>query len=302
MGLFDDALAGNQQALARVSTLIENDDPRALAMVDAVPAPEKAPRVIGITGPPGAGKSSLINLLIGELRATGERVAVLLVDPSSRTTGGAVLGDRVRMLAWGDPDVFVRSQATRGQEGGLAPSTATLVDFYGLAGYTTVVIETVGVGQDGIDIRQVCDTTVVVQTPHQGDSVQSLKAGILEIADIFVVSKADLPAAHQTVRDLNSMLHLADRQPETWTIPVVAVSATEGTGMSTLMLELGRHASFIESHPEAHTREASRRSWEITKRAVAAVQKSARGRSLPTGASRSELVARVLDEARASLD
>jgi LAO/AO transport system kinase len=275
MGLFDRARSGDQAALARIATLIENDQSDAIAALDALGQPDRPVHVIGITGPPGSGKSSLINHLLAELRKGGERIAVLLVDPSSQASGGAVLGDRVRMLSWGDPDLFVRSQATRGQEGGLAPSTATLIDLFAQMGFSLVLIETVGVGQDGIDIRAVCDTTIVVQAPHLGDSIQALKAGILEIADIFVVSKADLPGARQVVRDLNAMLHLIAQGETEWSIPVVPVSATEETGFVALAENIAEHRSWLVCH-QSTDRRASRLRWEITKRATARIASAAR--------------------------
>jgi LAO/AO transport system kinase len=275
MGLFDRARAGDQSALARLATLIENDRPDAVAALDSLGAPERPVHVIGVTGPPGAGKSSLINHLLTELRKDGSRIAVLLVDPSSQATGGAVLGDRVRMLSWGDPDVFVRSQATRGQEGGLAPSTATLIDLFAHMAFNIVLIETVGVGQDGIDIRAVCDTTIVVQAPNLGDSIQALKAGILEIADIFVVTKSDLPGAHQVVRDLNAMLHLIAPGEQFWQIPVVAVSSTEEAGFETLGERITAHRTHIGCQTDADRR-AARMRWEITKRATARLAATAR--------------------------
>lgn len=286
MGLFDRARNGDQHALARLSTLIENDDQAAIDALDQFVDPETAVHVIGITGPPGAGKSSLINHLLTRLRADGDRVAVLLIDPSSQVTGGAVLGDRVRMLSWGDENVFVRSQATRGQEGGLAPSTATLVDLYAHVGFQTVVIETVGVGQDGIDIRAVCDTTIVVQSPHQGDSVQSLKAGILEIADIFVVTKADLPGSHQTVRDLNAMLHLAMDEPGAWIPPVIAVSNAEESGFDALLGAVNDHRTFMIDTSRESGR-AVRLQWEISKRAIAQVIATAKAGGIPDNGTRS---------------
>jgi len=275
MGLFDRAQSGDQSALARIATLIENDNQEAIAALESLGSPDQAVHVVGVTGPPGSGKSSLINHLLAELRKTGIRIAVLLVDPSSQTTGGAVLGDRVRMLAWGDPDVFVRSQASRGQEGGLAPSTATLIDLFAHMGFDMVLIETVGVGQDGIDIRSVCDTTIVVQSPHLGDSVQALKAGILEIADIFVVTKSDLPGAHQAVRDLNAMLHLALIAEGDWSVPVVQVSSTEGTGFEALAGKIAAHRVHLDSRPDVDNR-ASRLRWEITKRAFGRITAAAR--------------------------
>lgn len=303
MGLFDRARSGDQTALARLATLIENDNAAALAALDAL-GPPPAVHVVGITGPPGAGKSSLINLLLAELRKDGRRIAVLLVDPSSQVSGGAVLGDRVRMLPWGDPDVFVRSQATRGQEGGLAPSTASLVDLFAHMGFSLILIETVGVGQDGIDVRAICETTIVVQAPHLGDSVQALKAGILEIADIFVVTKSDLPGAHQVVRDLNAMLHLSAADESGWSIPVVSASSTEESGLDALAAQVSAHRAHLDGRPAADRR-TSRLRWEITKRATARVNAAAR--RLPdetwTGAQdRSDRTQTLLKQAMSTTD
>jgi LAO/AO transport system kinase len=293
-GLLDRALSGDQLALARLSTLIENDDWAVLDRLDELTPPPV--HVLGITGPPGAGKSSLINVLLGQLVKQGNRVAVILVDPSSQTSGGAVLGDRIRMLSWGGDDVFVRSQATRGQEGGLAASTAALIDLYAVAGFGLIVIETVGVGQDGIDIRQVCDTTIVVQSPNQGDGIQAMKAGILEIADIFVVTKADLPGSQVTVRDLNAMVHLNPLEESGWSVPVVAVSATETTGIDKLADAIASHREWWLSQQgsECHTR---RRSWEVSRRAIARLNHTSRGESTPSGASRRQAVDSLLKRA-----
>lgn len=290
-GLFDRALSGDQQALARLSSLIENDDRAVLTRLDSFPP--TSVQVIGITGPPGAGKSSLINALLEHITAGGERVAVILVDPSSQTSGGAVLGDRIRMLAWGGETVFVRSQATRGQEGGLAASTAALIDLYALAGYSTILIETVGVGQDGIDIREVCDTTIVVQSPHQGDSIQAMKAGILEIADIFVVTKSDLSGSHQTVRDLNAMIHLAEYDPDSWSPMVVPVSSTEHTGLDHLVEAIEKHRTF-DASSGAGNRRVRRRRWEITRRAIATVSRASAQVESLTSASREAAVNALL--------
>jgi LAO/AO transport system kinase len=277
MGLLDQARAGDQRALARLATLIENDDRGAIVALDSLGMPTGEVYVLGITGSPGAGKSSLINCLLPELQKGDQRIAVLLVDPSSQISGGAVLGDRIRMLERGGPNMFVRSQATRGQEGGLAPSTATLIDLFGHVGFDLALIETVGVGQDGIDIRAVCDTTVVVQSPHQGDSVQSLKAGILEIADIFAVTKADLPGAQQVVRDLNAMIHLTGATADGWSPPVVAVSSTNGTGFQELTTQIARHRTHVKVQPPVDRR-ATRLRWEITKRATTRLTEAVRRR------------------------
>ena len=184
------------RVLPRLATLIENEDPRGLEVLEAIyPLTGKA-HVVGITGPPGTGKSTLIAALVRQFRHSGQQVAVIAVDPSSPLTGGAVLGDRVRMMDHhADPGVFVRSMASRGRQGGLAWSTAELVHLLDAAGYPIILVETVGTGQDGIDIAALAQTTIVVEAPGLGDSVQAIKSGLLEIADIVVVNKSDQPGA-----------------------------------------------------------------------------------------------------------
>lgn len=301
MGLLDRAHNGDQRALARLCSLLEAEDPPTLAAIDTLDAPITDIQVIGITGPPGAGKSTLINLLLGELRKGGDRIAVLLVDPSSELSGGAVLGDRIRMLTWGDDSVFVRSQANRGQSGGLAPSTATLIDLFAHVGFDMVLIETVGVGQDGIDIRTLSTTSIVIQSPNQGDSVQSLKAGILEIADMFVVTKADLPGAHQTVRELNNMLQLDHPDVDSRQISVIAVSAQDGRGIDELARQIELRGSAATEHRSTSSLDRRRR-WETLKRAEGYLGRAARRLpecALSTTTPRAERVTALLTAALA---
>lgn len=294
MGLFEDARAGHGRSLARLTTLVENDDAGILAELDRRGLPEQLPHVIGLTGPPGAGKSTIINGLLPYFGAD-QKIAVLLVDPSSRASGGAVLGDRVRMLDWGDERIYLRSQANRGQEGGLAPSTGALVDLFAVLGFGTILIETVGVGQDGIDIAAVCDTTVVIQSPQSGDVVQSMKAGILEIGDIFVVSKAELPGSHTTVRDLNAMVQLADYEIDDWVPKVIPVSAAESRGLDQLAAAIAQHR---EHEPPFD--KIKRQQWETEKRASSLIRKAIRaGETDVTG--REERVRSALTSALASL-
>jgi LAO/AO transport system kinase len=217
-----------QRVLARLATGIENRDPQALASLAAL-GPGHA-RIVGITGPPGAGKSTLVAALAGELRSRGKTVAILAVDPSSRITGGAILGDRIRMQRHhDDPSIFIRSLATRGCTGGLSRATADLVRLMDAAGKDYVVVETVGVGQDEVDVASLVDVTVVVMAPGMGDEVQAIKAGLMEIADIFVVNKADLPEAGRLERDLG------DEHK-----PIVKTVATEGQGIAELLDEIGK--------------------------------------------------------------
>jgi LAO/AO transport system kinase len=223
---------GDTRALARVATGIENRDPRALeALRDLDPFAGRA-RIIGITGPPGAGKSTLVDALAVTLRKEGKTVAIIAVDPSSSVSGGAILGDRIRMQQHhADAGIFIRSMATRGTTGGLASATADLARLMDAAGRDYVLIETVGVGQSEIDITGLAQVTVVVLVPGMGDDVQAIKAGILEIADIFVINKSDMPGADRVERELQGMLSLGPgRQP-----PIVRTVATEGKGVAELL-------------------------------------------------------------------
>ena len=212
-----------ERVLAHMATGVENRDPHALAMLGTL-QPGNA-RLIGITGPPGAGKSTLVNALVAALRRRGKTVAVIAVDPSSRITGGALLGDRIRMLGhYADRGVFIRSMASRGASGGLAAATADMTRLMSAAGKDWVIIETVGVGQDEIEIARLAEVTVVVLIPGMGDDVQALKAGILEIADIFAINKSDQPGAERL-----------ERQLEDEHKPVVRTVASEGKGIEELL-------------------------------------------------------------------
>ncbi len=202
-------LAGDRRAIARAISAIEQGETGARVIAAAIAPHLGHAHVLGITGAPGAGKSTLINALLGALLARGQRIAVVAVDPSSPITGGAVLGDRVRMGEHGaHENVFIRSLASRGHLGGMSRTTAQIVDVLDAAGFDTIIVETVGAGQSEVEITKIADTRLVVCPPGLGDSVQAIKAGILEIADILVVSKGDLPAAEVTVRDLEEMLRL----------------------------------------------------------------------------------------------
>ena len=222
--------AGDRHAIARTISAVENDDPGAGGIALAIAPHLGRAHVIGITGAPGAGKSTLINALLGELIGRGQRVAVVAVDPSSPLTGGAVLGDRIRMGEHGSHDnVFIRSVSSRGHLGGVSRTTARIVDVLDAAGFDTVIVETVGAGQSEVAITGLADTRIVVCPPGLGDDVQAIKAGILEIADILIVNKGDLPAAEATVRDLNDMLRL--RRRTATVVPVLKTSATRGDGI-----------------------------------------------------------------------
>lgn len=225
-------LAGDRRAVAQAISTVENDAPGAADLERALAAHLGRSRVIGITGPPGAGKSTLVNALIGEIVGRDLRVGVVAVDPSSPLTGGAVLGDRARMSDHGaHEDVFIRSLSTRGHVGGLARRTDRIVDVLDATGFDVVIVETVGAGQSEVAIADIADTCIVVCPPGLGDALQAIKAGILEIADILVVSKADLPGADATSRDLADMLRLRRNDRS---VPVIATIATRGEGIAKL--------------------------------------------------------------------
>lgn len=224
--------AGDRRAIARAITAIENQSAQAPALAAAVEQYLGAARVIGVTGPPGAGKSTLVNALIRELIGRGRRVAVLAFDPSSPFTGGAVLGDRIRMGdVQADDHVFIRSVASRGHLGGLSSAAGQMVDVLDAAGFDYVLVETVGTGQSEVEVAGVAATQLLVCPPGLGDEVQTLKAGILEIADAFVVNKADLPDAGRTERELLAMLALRRQEPKP---PVLKTVATTGEGVAAL--------------------------------------------------------------------
>ncbi len=246
--LIELATAGNQRAIARLATRIENDQVTSEAIVSTLYPHAGRAHVIGVTGPPGAGKSSLLAGLAKEISFRGKRIAIIAVDPSSPKSGGATLGDRIRMSESAlDPNVFVRSLASRERSDGLAPAAADLAVLFDAAGYDYVVIETVGAGQDQLEIADLTHTTVLVQIPGAGDSVQLLKAGAMEIADIYVVNKADLPGAQRVSRDIRTILGLASGDDDGWNPPIVLTSAVDGTGFGKLADQLDRHYEFLNS-------------------------------------------------------
>ncbi len=251
-------LAGDVRAAARLMRLLDDRDPSATEVLRKLYPHTGRARVIGITGNPGSGKSTLTARLIGKYRAQGLKVGVLAVDPSSPFSGGAILGDRIRMMEHAaDPGVFIRSMATRGALGGLSRSTGDAVHVLDAMGCDVVIIETVGVGQDEIDIVRTAETTVVVLVPGLGDDIQAIKAGILEIADIFVVNKADVDGAERTVGDLRGLQMLLSEMPD-WLPPIVRTVAARGDGLDALVSEIDNHGKHLQGSDQAERRRQGR--------------------------------------------
>jgi len=251
--LVDRMLTGDRVALARLITLVENHHPDTTLVLSLIHQRCGQTYTIGMTGPPGAGKSTLVDRLTGQLRAAGQRVGIVAIDPSSPFSGGAVLGDRIRMQGhYLDEQVFIRSLSTRGSHGGLARATRNVAQLLDAFGKDVVIIETVGVGQTELDVMRIADTTVVVLVPEAGDTVQTMKAGLLEIADIFVVNKADREGAMRITAELQMMLQL--RLPAEWDVPVLLTEGTTGKGMPELYAAVMRHRDFVarRGHVGAH--------------------------------------------------
>jgi LAO/AO transport system kinase len=262
-------LAGDRLALARLITRVENRMPGVAEIMRSVQPRLGSAHVVGITGPPGAGKSTLVDRLTARLRAEGASVGVIAVDPSSPFTGGAVLGDRIRMQAHTlDPDVFIRSMATRGSLGGLASATGDVIKLMDAFGFPWILIETVGVGQTELDIIRQADTTVVTLVPESGDSIQAMKAGLMEVADVFVVNKADREGAHALMAELRFSVHLhysssVSAKDIDWEIPILAAQATNDVGVAELLAEVKRHRRVLEEAGALEKRRQARRRAEL---------------------------------------
>ena len=293
--LFDAACAGDRAALARVLSLLERGDAVAREVGRLAYKRSGSGYTVGITGAPGAGKSTLTSSLIKHLRQQQLEIAVLAIDPSSPFTGGAILGDRVRMQDHAtDPGVFIRSMATRGHLGGLSLSTPEAIRMLDAVGRAWILVETVGVGQVEVEIAGKADTTVVVLNPGWGDSVQANKAGLMEIADIFVINKADRKGVEETRRDIEQMLELSDLPHEAWRPPIIATIGNTGEGVPALWDAVLEHRQAIETTGELKSRRDFRLREEL--REIVARRLEQRAREICTGEVWDGLQTQVLDK------
>ena len=255
---------GRPRAVARLITLIENGAPSLRSVLRALAPDTGRATVIGLTGSPGVGKSTTTTALVTALRERGRRVGVLAVDPSSPFTGGALLGDRVRMQSHAlDPEVFIRSMATRGHLGGLAAAAPQALRVFDAAGCDTVIVETVGVGQSEVEIAGLADVTLVLVAPGMGDGIQAAKAGILEVGDVFVVNKADRDGAQAVVRDLRTMVAMAKLEPGSWKPPVLTAVAVEGTGIDELLTAIEHFVERARTNGSWDRRRTARSAREV---------------------------------------
>ncbi|WP_275293085.1 methylmalonyl Co-A mutase-associated GTPase MeaB [Amycolatopsis sp. La24] len=289
------AREGQPRAVARLISLVEDSSPRVADIARALTPYTGRARVVGLTGPPGVGKSTSTSALLTALRGDGLRVGVLAIDPSSPFSGGALLGDRIRMTEHAtDPGVFIRSMATRGHLGGLSWATPQAVRVLDAAGFDVVLIETVGVGQSEVDVVKLADTTVVLLAPGMGDGIQAAKAGVLEIADVFVVNKADRDGADATVHDLKQMISLARRELRgpSWRQPIVRTVAAKGEGVDEVVSALRTHHEWLVAHGELDRRRAARAREEVA--AIALRRLHAELADLRDGDRLGDLAARVV--------
>jgi LAO/AO transport system kinase len=256
--LSSDLLRGKYRALAQAISMVERDDADATQLLAEIYSATGKGRIIGITGSPGAGKSTLVAAMTRYYRKAGKRVGIIAVDPTSPFTGGAILGDRIRMQdLYTDKGVFIRSMATRGFLGGLARATNDVVDLLDAAGFDIVIVETVGVGQDEVEVIRTVQSNVVVLVPGMGDDIQAIKAGIMEIADVFAVNKADRPGADRTVTEITMMMGLVDEHSE-WLPPIVKTVASQARGMAELDEALAKHHDYLVSSGEMQRRSRER--------------------------------------------
>ena len=293
--LVDAARAGSPRAVARLISLVEDGHPALREVMSALAPHTGRAHIFGITGSPGVGKSTLTNALVGALRARGSRVGILAVDPSSPFSGGALLGDRIRMQDHAlDSGVYIRSMASRGHLGGLSWTTPQALRVLDAAGCDVVVVETVGVGQSEVEVAGLADTTLVLLAPGMGDGIQAAKAGILEIGDIFVVNKADREGADATVRDLRHMISLGDRsEPDLWRPPVLKTVAARGDGIDEVMAAIDDHFAWMEGSGTLRDRRVRRAGDEIEAIAIQALR--ARIGDLRHGQGVDELAGHVVD-------
>src|SRR5689334_13304990 len=256
--LTESVLRGSYRALAQAVSLVEREDPKAERLLADIYASTGRARIIGITGSPGAGKSTLVAALAKHYRARQKRVGIIAVDPTSPFTGGAILGDRIRMAElYTDRGVFIRSMATRGFMGGLAKATNDVVDLLDASGFDVVIVETVGVGQDEVDVIRTVQTNIVILVPGMGDDIQAIKAGIMEIGDIFVVNKADRPGADKTVTEVTMMMSLVEEHGD-WVPPIVKTVASKSEGIADLDAAITKHYDYLSSSGELDRRNRER--------------------------------------------
>jgi LAO/AO transport system kinase len=286
------AREGEPRALARLVSLVENGSPQLREIMKLVAPLTGRARVIGLTGAPGVGKSTITSALVRAYRGRGWRVGVLAVDPTSPFSGGALLGDRVRMQEHAtDGGVFIRSMASRGHLGGLSWAVPHALRILDAAGFDVIMIETVGVGQAEVEIASLADSTMVIVAPGMGDSIQAAKAGILEIADVFVVNKSDRAGAQEAIRDLRTMLAMARYEAGDWKPPIVSAIATTGEGIDDLVTRLEAHGAWLGESGERHRRRLARAREEVSAIAVSALRE--RLGALPGESQLEELAAQV---------